>query len=226
MHFLIVEDTADVASAIASRMESAGHACDIAPTVADAELYLMANDYDAVILDINLPDGSGTGILRNIRTAGNPVPVLVLTARFAIDDKIDMLDIGADDYMVKPFSFEELSARLEALLRRPAEIRPEETSLACADLELDLISRTARRGARQIDLLPREFQMLEYLMRRKGRVVTRTMLLEGVWDYRFDPKTNVIDVHISRLRRKIDAEGELPLIRTVRGSGYTLSDAP
>jgi two-component system OmpR family response regulator len=141
----------------------------------------------------------------------------------AIDERVRGLRDGADDYMVKPFSFAELSARLEAILRRPQETRAEQTRLVCGDLELDLIARTARRGDRRIELLPREFQMLEYLMRRQGRVVTRTMLLEGVWDYRFDPRTNVIDVHISRLRRKVDVEGEAPLIHTVRGSGYKLA---
>ena len=165
-----------------------------------------------------LPDLDGLSLLKSVRAAGVQTPAILLTAMSAIDERVRGLRAGADDYIVKPFSFAELSARLEAVLRRPAETRPEETRLACGDLELDLIARTARRGGRRIELLPREFQMLEYLMRRQGRVVTRTMLLEGVWDYRFDPRTNVIDVHISRLRRKIDAEGEPPLIHTVRGT--------
>jgi two-component system OmpR family response regulator len=179
--------------------------------------------FDALLLDRMLPDLDGLSLLRSLRAAGVQSPAILLTAMSAIDERVAGLRAGADDYVVKPFSFAELSARLEAILRRPAEVRPEQTRLVCADLELDLIARTARRGGRRIELLPREFQMLEYLMRREGRVVTRTMLLEGLWDYRFDPGTNVIDVHISRLRRKIDAQGERPLIHTVRGAGYKLS---
>jgi two-component system OmpR family response regulator len=146
----------------------------------------------------------------------------MLTAMSAVDERVRGLRAGADDYLVKPFSFDELHARIETLLRRPNETR-EETRLVCGDLELDLLTRSARRASREIDLQHREFQMLEYLMRRKGRVVTRTMLLEGLWDYRFDPQTNVIDVHISHLRKKIDGTNELPLIRTIRGSGYMIS---
>ena len=178
-----------------------------------------------LLLDRMLPDLDGLSLLKSLRAAGTQTPAILLTAMSAIDERVSGLRAGADDYVVKPFSFAELSARLEAILRRPAETRPEETRLACGDLELDLISRTASRGGRLIELLPREYQMLEYMMRRQGRVVTRTMLLEGVWDYRFDPRTNVIDVHISRLRRKIDGEGEPALIHTVRGSGYKLSSS-
>lgn len=187
-------------------------------------LYRATGDgFDLVVLDRMLPGLDGLSILRSLRAAGIATPVLVLTAVSAVDARVEGLRAGADDYLVKPFSFEELSARAHALLRRPAAMR-EETVLSCGDLELDLIARTARRAGRQIQLLPREYQMLEYLMRRKGRVVTRTMLLSGVWDYHFDPQTNVIDVHISRLRKKIDTEGEIPLIRTVRGAGYMLSE--
>ena len=183
-------------------------------------MHAIGGSFDAMVLDRMLPDLDGLSLLRSVRAAGMQTPAILLTAMSAIDERVSGLRAGADDYVVKPFSFAELSARLEVVLRRPAEARTEQTMLACGDLELDLIARTAHRAGRRIDPLPREFQMLEYLMRRQGRVVTRTMLLEGVWDYRFDPRTNVIDVHISRLRRKVDAPGERPLIHTVRGAGY------
>jgi two-component system OmpR family response regulator len=186
-------------------------------------MHAIGGGFDAMVLDRMLPDLDGLSLLRSVRAAGFPTPAIILTALSSIDERVSGLRSGADDYVVKPFSYAELSARLEAVMRRPAETRAEETRLVCSDLELDLIARSARRGLRTIELLPREFQMLEYLMRRQGRVVTRTMLLEGVWDYRFDPRTNVIDVHISRLRRKIDGEDEPALIHTVRGSGYKLS---
>jgi two-component system OmpR family response regulator len=174
-----------------------------------------------------LPDLDGLSLLKSVRAAGLATPAILLTAMSAIDERVRGLRAGADDYLVKPFSFAELEARLEALLRRPVEAACEAvTRLACADLELDLVARTARRGGRAIELQTREFQMLEYLMRRQGRVVTRTMLLEGIWGYRFDPGSNVIDVHVSRLRRKIEAGGEAPLIRTVRGAGYMMTEAP
>jgi two-component system, OmpR family, response regulator len=223
---LVVEDDADTRDYLSKGLREAGYAVEATGSGREGLMHALDTGFDAMVLDRMLPDLDGLSLLRSARAAGIRTPAILLTAMSAIDERVRGLRSGADDYMVKPFSFEELSARLEALLRRPAELQPEETRLACADLELDLISRTARRGGRQIELLPREFQMLEYLMRRKGRVVTRTMLLEGLWDYRFDPKTNVIDVHISRLRRKIDAEGEAQLIRTVRGSGYTLTDQP
>ena len=185
-------------------------------------MHAIDGGFNALILDRMLPDLDGLSLMKSARAAGVATPAILLTALSAIDERVRGLRAGADDYVVKPFSFDELSARLETVLRRPAEARSEETRLSCGELELDLIARSARRGSRRIDLLPREFQMLEYRMRRQGRVVTRTMLLEGLWDYRFDPGTNVIDVHISRLRRKIDVEGERPLIHTVRGAGYKL----
>lgn len=187
-------------------------------------LYLATGgEFDLLVLDRMLPGLDGLSILRSLRAAGVETPILMLTAMSAVDARVEGLRAGADDYLIKPFAFEELSARAHGLLRRPAAMR-EETVLCCADLELDLVSRTAKRDGRDITLQPREFQMLEYLMRRKGRVVTRTMLLSGVWDYHFDPQTNVIDVHISRLRKKIDAEAGVPLIRTVRGAGYMISE--
>lgn len=220
---LIVEDDPETAAWLEKGLGEHGFAVE---TVGDGPQGLYratGGSFDAVILDRMLPELDGLSLLRSLRAAGRATPVLMLTALGSVDERVRGLRTGADDYLVKPFSFEELIARIEALLRRPAAGAREETSLACGDLVLDLIARTARRGDREIELLPREFQMLEYMMRRQGRVVTRTMLLEGVWDYHFDPKTNVIEVHISRLRRKIDGPGETPLIHTVRGAGYRLA---
>jgi two-component system OmpR family response regulator len=220
---LVVEDDADTRDYLAKGLREAGYTVEATPSGREGLMHAIDGGFDALILDRMLPDLDGLSLMKSARAAGVATPAILLTALSAIDERVRGLRAGADDYVVKPFSFDELSARLETVLRRPAEARSEETRLSCGELELDLIARSARRGGRRIDLLPREFQMLEYLMRRQGRVVTRTMLLEGVWDYRFDPKTNVIDVHISRLRRKIDAEGEPPLIHTVRGSGYRLA---
>lgn len=220
---LVVEDDPETREYLAKGLREAGFAVEAIGAGRQGLMLALDGGFDALILDRMLPDLDGLSLLKSLRAAGVSAPAILLTAMSAIDERVSGLRSGADDYVVKPFSFQELSARLEAILRRPAEVRPDETRLVCADLELDLIARTARRGQRRIELLPREFQMLEYLMRREGRVVTRTMLLEGLWDYRFDPGTNVIDVHISRLRRKIDAEGEPALIHTVRGSGYKLA---
>lgn len=220
---LLVEDDSDTQEYLAKALRETGYIVEATASGREGVMLALDGGFDAMILDRMLPDLDGLSVLRSVRAAGVHAPAIILTAISAIDERVAGLRAGADDYVVKPFSYAELSARLEAVLRRPAETRPEQTRLTCADLELDLIARTARRGGRRIELLPREFQMLEYLMRRPGRVVTRTMLLEGVWDYRFDPRTNVIDVHISRLRRKVDAEGEPALIHTVRGSGYKLA---
>jgi len=170
-----------------------------------------------------LPALDGLTVLRTLRGAGNQTPVLMLTALGDIDHRVEGLRAGSDDYLVKPFAYAELSARLDGIVRRSRGHEQQKTRLAVADLELDLLSRTAYRAGRRIDLQPREFQLLEYLMRHAGQVVTRTMLLEGVWDYHFDPQTNVIDVHISRLRQKIDHGFPRPLIETVRGAGYRLA---
>ena len=220
---LVVEDDADTRDYLAKGLREAGYIVEATGSGREGLMHALDGGFDAMILDRMLPDLDGLALVKSARAAGVATPAILLTALGAIDERVRGLRSGADDYVAKPFSFDELSARLEAVLRRPAETRPEETRLTCGELELDLIARTARRGPRRIELLPREFQMLEYLMRRQGRVVTRTMLLEGIWDYRFDPRTNVIDVHISRLRRKIDAEGEPSLIHTVRGSGYKLA---
>jgi two-component system OmpR family response regulator len=219
---LIVEDDAETAAYLRKGLEEAGFTVTAASNGRDGLFLATGGGIDAIVLDRMLPELDGLSILKAVRAAGVTVPILMLTAMSAVDERVRGLRAGADDYLVKPFSFDELHARIETLLRRPAETR-EETRLTCGELELDLISRVARRAGREIELQPREFQMLEYLMRRKGRVVTRTMLLEGLWDYRFDPQTNVIDVHISRLRKKIDADNDPPMIRTVRGAGYMIS---
>jgi two-component system OmpR family response regulator len=220
---LVVEDDGETRDYLAKGLRETGYTVEATASGREALVHAVNGGFDALVLDRMLPDLDGLSLLKSVRAAGIQVPAILLTAVSAIDERVRGLRAGADDYVVKPFSFAELAARLEAVLRRPAETRSEQTTLTCADLAVDLMSRSVHRGDRRIDLLPREFQMLEFLMRRQGRVVTRTMLLEGVWDYRFDPRTNVIDVHISRLRRKIDAEGEPALIHTVRGSGYRLA---
>lgn len=178
-----------------------------------------------MIIDRMLPELDGLAIIRTLRASGNDTPVLILSALGEVDDRVRGLKAGGDDYLVKPFAFTELTARLEALLRRPSSAQAPVTVLRVGDLEMDLLARRVRRAGREIDLQPREFRLLEYLMRNAGQVVTRTMLLENVWDYHFDPQTNVIDVHVSRLRRKIDRDFEQPLLHTVRGAGYVLRAA-
>ncbi|MBK0399195.1 response regulator transcription factor [Limibaculum sp. M0105] len=221
---LLVEDDTETRDYIARGLTQAGYTVEATGSGREGLYLATGGEFDALVLDRMLPDLDGLALLKSARAAGVGQPAILLTAMSAIDERVRGLRAGADDYLVKPFSFAELEARLEAVMRRPPEPRDApETVLTCGDLTLDLIARRAERDGRQIDLQPREFQMLEFLMRRQGRVVTRTMLLEGIWDYHFDPKTNVIDVHVSRLRRKVDAEGETPLIHTVRGAGYMMS---
>ncbi len=222
---LIIEDDPATAAFVAKGLKEAGYAVESTGEGREGLYLATGGGFDLIVLDRMLPQIDGLAILTSLRAAGIITPVLMLTAMSAVDERVRGLRAGADDYLVKPFSFEELHARAEALLRRPSgtELR-DETHLSCADLELDLVARTVTRGGRRIELQPREFQMLAFLLSRQGRVVTRTMLLEGVWDYHFDPQTNVIDVHISKLRKKIDAPGEPPLIHTVRGAGYMLSE--
>ncbi|MCG8401992.1 MAG: response regulator transcription factor [Firmicutes bacterium] len=222
---LIIEDDPATAAFVAKGLKEAGYAVESTGEGREGLYLATGGGFDLIVLDRMLPQIDGLAILTSLRAAGIVTPVLMLTAMSAVDERVRGLRAGADDYLVKPFSFEELHARAEALLRRPSgtELR-DETHLSCADLELDLVARTVTRGGRRIELQPREFQMLAFLLSRQGRVVTRTMLLEGVWDYHFDPQTNVIDVHISKLRKKIDAPGEPPLIHTVRGAGYMLSE--
>ncbi|GMG81709.1 winged helix-turn-helix domain-containing protein [Paralimibaculum aggregatum] len=220
---LLIEDDTTMADYIARGLGEAGYAVERCGTGRDGLFRATDGGFDLVILDRMLPELDGLSVLRSMRAAGIRTPVLMLTALGSVDERVRGLREGADDYLAKPFSFAELAARAEALLRRPAETR-DETVLACADLRVDLATRRATRGSREIALRPREFQMLAYLLQRKGRVVTRTMLLEALWDYHFDPQTNVIEVHISKLRKKIDGPGEPPLIRTVRGAGYKIDE--
>lgn len=223
---LVVEDDAETRRYLEKGLAEAGYRVTSAAAGKEGLVEALNGSFDAIVLDRMLPDLDGLSLLKSARAAGVQTPAILLTAMSATDERVRGLKAGADDYLVKPFAFTELEARLEAVLRRPAASEPDETVLEVGDLTLDLITRRAQRAGRRIELLPREFAILEFLMRRKGRVVTRTMLLEGVWDYRFDPRTNVVDVHISRLRGKIDGEGEEPLIRTIRGSGYMIvSDA-
>ena len=184
---------------------------------------LFRSRYDVMVVDRMLPGLDGLSVIKAVRSADNKTPALILSALGETDDRVDGLRAGGDDYLVKPFAFSELLARLEALMRRAGTETPE-TVLRVGDLEMDLLARSVRRAGQVIDLQPREFRLLEYLLRHRGQVVTRTMLLENVWDYHFDPQTNVIDVHVSRLRRKIDRDFDRPLLHTVRGAGYMLRE--
>ena len=225
MRILLIEDDAETAAFIRQGLKEHGHAVDHAADGRDGLFLATTESYDALILDRMLPQLDGLVLLRTLRGAGNRVPALLLSALADVDHRVEGLRAGADDYLAKPFAFAELSARLDNIVRRTEGANPTDTRLKVGDLELDLLSRQAQRGARRIDLLPREYRLLECLMRQAGRVVTRTMLLEQVWDYHFDPQTNVIDVHISRLRQKIDHGEATPLLHTVRGAGYRLGDA-
>lgn len=221
---LVVEDDRTTADFILKGLAEHGHVGDHAANGRDGLFLATDGGYDAIVLDRMLPGMDGMGVLQALRAAGIETPVIFLSALASTDDRVAGLTAGADDYLVKPFAFAELLARLELLMRRRGSGTQVETVLTVDTLWLDLLKRDVRRGERPVDLQPREFRLLEYLMRHAGQVVTRTMLLEGVWDYHFDPGTNVIDVHISRLRRKVDGEGEPTLIHTVRGAGYRLGD--
>ncbi len=224
MRVLLVEDDAETASYIAKGLGESGYVTDIASNGKDGLLQAAAEDYDVAIVDRMLPGLDGISLVETLRSTGKRTPVLFLSAKGRVEDRVKGLRAGGDDYLVKPFAFSELLARIEALLRRQGGPGAE-TVLRAGDLEMDLLARTVTRGGRSIDLQPREFRLLEYLLRHEGQVVTRTMLLEAVWDYHFDPQTNVIDVHISRLRQKIDRDFDKPLLHTVRGAGYSLRAA-
>ena len=223
MRILIIEDDTTTAQFLEKGLKESGHSVIWVNTGVDGLSQALNELFDAIILDRMLPSLDGLSILKTLRSNGNETPVLLLSALGQTDHRVEGLRAGADDYLVKPFVFSELIARIEAIVRRNQPKLSDEKKLIIKDLELDLMTRSAIRGQRKIDLLPREFLILEYLMRTAGRVVTRTMLLENVWDYHFDPQTNVIDVHISRLRKKVDGIGEDVLIQTVRGSGYRIS---
>ncbi|MFG6515933.1 MULTISPECIES: response regulator [unclassified Sulfitobacter] len=221
MKLLVVEDDTTTSTYIARGLREEGHAVDVVADGRDGLVQATTGQYDVLILDRMLPELDGLALLKTLRGAGNTTPVLLLTAMGAVEDRIDGLNAGADDYLVKPFAFGELSARVNALARRPQALE-QETVLRAGDLTMDLISRRVTRAGQEIDLLPREFALLEHLLRRKGRVQTRTMLLEAVWDISFDPMTNVVETHISRLRAKVDRPFDSELIQTVRGAGYRI----
>lgn len=220
---LIVEDDNETREFLSKGFTEEGFAVESAADGREGLFHATDGGFDAVVLDRMLPGLDGLSLIKSIRAAGLKTPVIMLTAMSAVDERVKGLRAGADDYLVKPFSFQELLARIEALLRRPKDTQ-EAATLSCRDLEMDLLRRRVTRGGRDITLTPREFQILEFFLRRKNRVVTRTMLLEGVWDYHFDPNTNIVDVHISKLRRQIDEGADTPLIETVRGAGYMISD--
>jgi len=220
---LIVEDDARNARYIADGLKELGYFCSVAPDGVEGLSRAMSESWDVIVLDRMLPhDVDGLSIVTTLRGLGKNTPVLVLSALSALDERVRGLKAGGDDYLTKPFAFSELAARIAALVRRaqPGEVRQE---MALADLRLNLLARSAERAGVPLQLQPREFRLLAYLMANAGQVVTRTMLLEAVWDYRFDPNTNVIDVHISRLRNKVDRGHARPLIHTVRGVGYALA---
>lgn len=225
MRILVVEDDKDVAGFVVKGLREAGHVVEHTANGRDGLFLAASEQFDAIVLDRMLPGGvDGLRLLETLRSQGNATPVMFLSALAQVDDRVRGLKAGGDDYMTKPFAFAELLARVEALTRRGRGEGPA-TKLAVSDLEMDLLSRSVKRAGQKVDLQPREFRLLEYLMRHAGQVVTRTMLLENVWDYHFDPQTNVIDVHISRLRAKIDKGRETPLLHTIRGAGYMIRDS-
>jgi two-component system OmpR family response regulator len=221
MKVLVIEDDKETGAYISRSLQEHGHVVDLAPNGRDG-LFLAAREpYDIMIVDRMLPALDGLSVVKSIRAAGVKTPVLFLTTMSGVGDRVEGLEAGGDDYLVKPFAFAELLARVNALARRPP-VTEVQTVIRVADLEMDLLSRKVRRAGQDIELQPREFLLLEYLMRNAGRVVTRTMLLENVWDFHFDPKTNIVETHISRLRSKVDRGFGSELIETVRGSGYLL----
>ena len=224
MKLLLVEDNERVGRFVKKGLTEAGHTVDHADNGKDGMVHAVSAPYDAIIMDRMLPGGiDGLSIIEALRMQGNQVPILILSALDGVDDRIRGLKSGGDDYLIKPFAFGELLARLDALLRRSQSVSVE-TTLALGDLAMDLLAHKVVRAGKAVALQPREFKLLEYLLRHANQVVTRTMLLENVWDYHFDPQTNVIDVHISKLRQKIDAGFPTPLLRTVRNAGYMLTD--
>ena len=224
MQVLIIEDDRDAAGYMAKGLKESGHNIETVHSGKEGLLMAAGADFDVLIVDRMLPELDGLSLVRTLRATGNQTPVLFVSALGDVDERVKGLRSGGDDYLAKPYAFSELLARLESLVRRSAtgSTAGPETVLHYQDLSLDLLARRVTRASRPIDLQPREFKLLEVLMRHAGQVMTRTMLLEKVWDYRFDPQTNVIDVHISRLRQKIDRGYAQPLTRTVRGAGYSL----
>jgi two-component system OmpR family response regulator len=223
MKILIVEDNERVARFLKSGLMEAGYTIDHAENGRDGMLFAASEHYDVIIMDRMLPGGvDGLAIIEALRQTGNKTPILILSALSDVEERIRGLKAGCDDYLVKPFAFGELLARLDALLRRTQEKR-DETTLTVGDLTMDLLTHKVKRGGKSLTLQPTEFKLLEYLMRHSDQVVTRTMLLENVWDYHFDPQTNVVDVHISKLRQKFDTGATRQLLRTIRNAGYMLT---
>ena len=223
MRVLIIEDDQATAAYIQKGLIEAGHTVDVATNGDDGLALAAGEEYQALVVDRMLPNRDGLSLISALRETGDHTPALILSALGEVNDRVEGLKAGGDDYLTKPFAFSELLARLEALLRR-AGAEVQETTLTVGELKMDLLGREVKRGGAVIALQPREFRLLEYLMRHSNQVVTRTMLLENVWDYNFDPQTNVIDVHISRLRSKIDKNFDTPLLSTVRGAGYILRE--
>jgi two-component system OmpR family response regulator len=222
MHVLVIEDDREHAQFIEKVLSEAGHSVETAEDGVGGLSRAREDQFDALVVDRMLPEKPGLQLVEEFRNGGGTTPALFLSALSDVDNRVEGLKVGADDYLSKPFAPEELVARIEALGRRQTSSEPPVTVLKVGDLEMDLLARKVTRGETKIDLQPREFKLLEYLMRHAGQTVTRTMLLEKVWNYHFDPQTNVIDVHISRLRAKIDKEFDQPLLQTVRGAGYCL----
>jgi heavy metal response regulator len=223
MRILIVEDEQKVSSFLEKGFKAEAFSVDTASTGPEGLQLAAVNSYDVIVLDIMLPGMDGLSLLKRLRESGNPTPVLVLSAKSQLEDRVEGLNSGADDYLPKPFAFTEVLARVRALLRRGStEVRT--TMLTAADLSLDLVTRRVRRGQREIQLTNKEFELLEYLMRNRGKVLSRVILTEHIWDMHFDSETNIVDVVINRLRRKIDDESEVKLIQTVRGVGYVLRE--
>jgi len=223
LRILLVEDDAATAAFVKRGLAEAGHSVDHAADGQEGLFLASSGGHDVLVVDRMLPKLDGLALVRALRAAGVTAPAIFLTARAGVGDRVEGLDAGGDDYLAKPFAFTELLARINALGRRPP-LQTEATVLTVGDLEMDLLRRTVARAGRRIVLQPREWRLLEFLMRRKGEVVTRTMLLEGVWDFHFDPMTSVVETHVSRLRAKIDKGFDRPLIHTVRGAGYTVRD--
>ena len=223
MRILVIEDDVKVANFVQAGLQQEGHAVDVLHEGGKAGEQALAVDYDAVVLDVMLPGRSGFQVLRDIRARKASLPVLMLTAKDSVEDRVAGLDAGADDYVAKPFALSELTARLRALLRRGA---PRESVLRVADLEMDTIKRLVRRAGRLIDLKPKEYALLEFLMRHSDRPLTKSLIIEHVWDIHFDSISNVVEVHINSLRNKVDRGFSPPLIHTIRGVGYVLTDSP
>lgn len=224
MRILVIEDDPDAAGYVTKALREAGHVADHAPDGLEGYALAREGNYDVLVVDRMLPKLDGLSVIRSLREQKVETPVLILSALGQVDDRVKGLRAGGDDYLAKPYAFSELLARVEALARRRVGPAGEATVYRVGDLELDRLSHNVTRAGEEIVLQPREFRLLEYLMRNAGQVVTRTMLLENVWDYHFDPQTNVIDVHVSRLRSKIDKGHATPLIHTVRGAGYMIRD--